>query len=241
MTKEQNPGGAKPTVLDWFGRAAASCILLGPLLGLSRAIPAEAAFRIYGIGGFGVLIAGSAFLVQAGRGRGFARGRPLVLAAGAVFIATVALAAKNAPMANDFATDLAAPPTFENALRLAPNHGRDMRHNPEDAALQREWYPDLSPTLLPMPPRKAFEVALDAARTMPRWKITWDDPGAGRIEAVATTRVFGFQDDIAIRVRPEGEHSILDVRSKSRDGKADLGANAARIRAYLEVVQSERS
>ena len=51
---------------------------------------------------------------------------------------------------------------------------------------------------------------------------------------IATTRLFGFHDDIAIRIRPDGaQGSRVDVRSKSRDGKGDIGANAARIRAFV--------
>jgi uncharacterized protein (DUF1499 family) len=69
---------------------------------------------------------------------------------------------------------------------------------------------------------------------MPSWTITQADPGAGTIEAVATTRVFGFQDDIVIRVRPDGDGaSRVDMRSKSRDGQGDIGTNAARIRAFV--------
>ncbi|TMA41924.1 MAG: DUF1499 domain-containing protein, partial [Deltaproteobacteria bacterium] len=67
------------------------------------------------------------------------------------------------------------------------------------------------------------------------------DGASGTIEAVATTRVFGFQDDIAIRVRADGSAaSRVDVRSKSRDGKGDLGANAARIRAYVMALEAAR-
>jgi uncharacterized protein (DUF1499 family) len=59
------------------------------------------------------------------------------------------------------------------------------------------------------------------------------DPAAGRIEATATTFWFGFVDDVVVRVRPAaGGGSRIDVRSVSRVGKSDVGANAKRIRAY---------
>src|SRR5207249_1400182 len=62
-------------------------------------------------------------------------------------------------------------------------------------------------------------------------------PGRGR----GATRLFGFQDDIAIRVRADGAGaSRVDVRSKSRDGKGDLGTNAARIRAYVTALEAGR-
>jgi uncharacterized protein (DUF1499 family) len=69
---------------------------------------------------------------------------------------------------------------------------------------------------------------------MPAWTVIASEPATGMIEAVATSTVFGFQDDIVIRVRPAmGGGSTVDVRSKSRDGKGDLGVNANRIRAFV--------
>jgi uncharacterized protein (DUF1499 family) len=73
---------------------------------------------------------------------------------------------------------------------------------------------------------------------MPTWEITFTDPATGAIEAVATTLVFGFQDDIVIRVRPAPHGgSRVDLRSKSRDGRGDIGANAARIRAFIRELE----
>jgi uncharacterized protein (DUF1499 family) len=69
------------------------------------------------------------------------------------------------------------------------------------------------------------------------WEVVGRDADTGRIEAVDTTRWFGFKDDIAIRVTPAGAGSRIDVRSKSRVGRGDLGTNARRIRAYLQRLQ----
>ena len=79
------------------------------------------------------------------------------------------------------------------------------------------------------PPRS--KRALAAARD---WvgTIVAAEPAAGRIEATATTPWFGFRDDVVIRVAPNGAGSRIDVRSVSRIGKSDLGANARRIRDF---------
>ncbi|MCY4344125.1 MAG: DUF1499 domain-containing protein, partial [Gammaproteobacteria bacterium] len=53
------------------------------------------------------------------------------------------------------------------------------------------------------------------------------------IEATATTFWFGFKDDVAIRVQPHAEGALVDVRSVSRVGIGDLGANADRIGEIL--------
>ena len=67
---------------------------------------------------------------------------------------------------------------------------------------------------------------------MSHWEVTHADAESGRIEATATSRVFHFVDDIVIRVRPDGAGSRVDLRSRSRVGQSDLGANAKRIHAY---------
>jgi uncharacterized protein (DUF1499 family) len=68
------------------------------------------------------------------------------------------------------------------------------------------------------------------------WTIVAKAPAEGRIEATDTTFWFGFTDDIVIRVAPDeqAERTRIDIRSKSRIGRSDVGTNAARVRAYLE-------
>jgi len=59
----------------------------------------------------------------------------------------------------------------------------------------------------------------------------------GRIEAVAVSRVFRFADDIVVRIRPSADGgSRVDIRSRSRDGKGDLGVNAQRIDNLLTIL-----
>jgi uncharacterized protein (DUF1499 family) len=104
------------------------------------------------------------------------------------------------------------------------------------AAAQRAAYPDLRPLAVDRAPADAFDSALAAAREM-GWQIIATDAALGRIEATASTPWFGFNDDVVIRVTSvEGGGSRIDIRSASRIGRGDLGANARRIRAYLAKV-----
>jgi uncharacterized protein (DUF1499 family) len=50
-----------------------------------------------------------------------------------------------------------------------------------------------------------------------------------------------FKDDVIIRVRTNGQGSLLDLRSVSRVGEGDIGANAKRIRLFIEAFQYQRS
>lgn len=99
-----------------------------------------------------------------------------------------------------------------------------------------EAYPAVRPLTTPAAPGAAFAAALAEARAQ-GWDIVSQDAAAGTLDATATTFWFGFKDDVAVRVRAEGSGSVIDVRSISRVGLSDLGANAARIEAYLEGVE----
>jgi uncharacterized protein (DUF1499 family) len=84
-----------------------------------------------------------------------------------------------------------------------------------------------------VPPDQAYSRALAAVGAL-GWEIVATVPAEGRIEATDTTAWFGFKDDVVIRIRPQGSASRVDVRSKSRVGMSDLGANAERIGRLLD-------
>lgn len=145
--------------------------------------------------------------------------------------------ARSVPPIHDITTDTADPPLFQAILPLradAPN-GSDYAGG-EVAAQQQKAYPDLQPLRLAVDPATAFARALAAAKAS-GWEIVASDPATGRIEATATTRWFGFKDDVVVRVRSQDQGSVVDVRSMSRVGRSDLGANARRIAGYLERLQ----
>lgn len=101
------------------------------------------------------------------------------------------------------------------------------------AEQQRAGYSDLAPLRLGISPDEAFKRVEAAAREIPTWEITRSDPAAHAIEGVDTTRLFRFKDDFVIEVRAQDGGSLVQMRSKSRDGKGDIGANAARIAAFF--------
>ena len=80
---------------------------------------------------------------------------------------------------------------------------------------------------------RAFERATGIAKSLD-WEIYNSDPATGIIEASYSSFWFGFVDDIVIRIRPAGSGSEIDLRSVSRVGQGDLGANASRIRAFAD-------
>ena len=77
------------------------------------------------------------------------------------------------------------------------------------------------------------------ARSM-GWDIVAVAPPEMRIEATATTLLFGFKDDVVIRVAAQGAGSRIDMRSLSRVGGSDFGVNA-RARARLPAPARRRA
>ena len=168
--------------------------------------------------------------LPAARRRGIAAPIVALLVALAVLYAPLQFQrqARAVPPINDITTDTDNPPRYMTTERRYPG--------PQFAQQQRAAYPDIAPVLLALPRREAFARALTAAQAM-GWEVVGRDPASGTIEAVDSTRWFGFKDDIAVRVSATPPGSRIDVRSKSRVGRSDLGTNARRIRAYLEQLK----
>ena len=141
--------------------------------------------------------------------------------------------AQRVPKIHDISTDTSDPPLFVDVLPLRQGARNPVDYKPETGAQQKIGYPDIVPLRLELPPAQAFERAESAARAM-GWQIVTVDPDALRIEATDTTLMFGFKDDIVIRVRPQAQGSVVDVRSLSRIGGSDIGTNARRVRAILK-------
>jgi uncharacterized protein (DUF1499 family) len=191
----------------------------------------------FGIAGTVLSLAG-AILGRPGEGR-----RGFMLAFSGIVLGAVAFGvpgnrywtAKQVPKIHDITTDTEDPPVFVSVLALrkdAPNS--TIYGGPEIAAQQHAAYPDVRPLVSDIPPAQAYERARSAARKM-CWTIVDENQAEGRIEATATTRWFGFKDDVIIRIAPAaGNGSRVDVRSVSRVGLSDVGTNARRIRAFLK-------
>ncbi|MEE2775199.1 MAG: DUF1499 domain-containing protein, partial [Acidobacteriota bacterium] len=148
---------------------------------------------------------------------------------------------RNVPPIHDITTNLDDPPQFVAALTHPDNASRDLTypHGGSDVPqLQREGYGDLEPIHLDGSAETSFAAAVAAANEL-GWEVVDEDPATGRIEATETTTIFSFVDDVVIRVRADGPGSVVDLRSTSRVGQSDLGANAARIRAFRDKITGD--
>ncbi|MBB3045980.1 hypothetical protein FHR99_000216 [Litorivivens lipolytica] len=141
--------------------------------------------------------------------------------------------AGDAPMIHNVTTAPDNPPEFIKAPSQRGADANPLKYTPELAKIQRQAYPELQTLTTELSAREAHQLALAVSRQM-GWEIYYDDPAQGHIEAVATTRWFGFKDDIVIRINAGSEPTQIDLRSVSRVGQGDMGANARRIQAFIE-------
>ncbi|RAN32913.1 DUF1499 domain-containing protein [Hyphomonas pacifica] len=98
-------------------------------------------------------------------------------------------------------------------------------------------YPKLDTYEAPVAQPDAFATIVELVKDR-GWKIVSADAAEGRIEATETSFWFGFKDDVMIRVLAmEAGGTRIDVRSTSRVGLSDLGANAKRVRNLLDDIE----
>lgn len=96
----------------------------------------------------------------------------------------------------------------------------------------------LQPRRYDLPRERVWEAARAAARAMRGWRITASDPKRGEIQAVAHVFLTPFKDDVTVSVTQEAGRTVVNVRSRSRVGRADFGVNARRVRAYLRALDA---
>ena len=142
------------------------------------------------------------------------------------------------PRIHDITTDTADPPLFVAAEKMRGDGANPLDIKPEFIAAQVEAYPDLKTLRSPLTIDDAFTRAVQTVNAL-GWEIYTEDRNTGIIEAVDTTAIMNFKDDVVIRVRGDADGAIIDTRSVSRVGLGDIGANAKRIRAFQEAFASE--
>ncbi|TCO76149.1 DUF1499 domain-containing protein [Chromatocurvus halotolerans] len=153
---------------------------------------------------------------------------------GALLLALV-LTGSDVPPIHDITTDVTDPPRFSEAVVEARGERSNALDIDSDVIEQQmAAYPDLDTLVSETSIRETFERSEQIAREL-GWEIVNADLNRGRIEAVDTTTIMGFKDDVVIRVRSNADGTMVDLRSVSRVGVSDLGANADRIRAFRDA------
>ena len=148
-------------------------------------------------------------------------------------------AAVDVPPIHDITTDTANPPEFVAIVPLRKNAPNGYEYGATEAwpaeklgATTMEAYPGLKPIESDLSVADAVDRA-EATLLAMGLEVVAVDRDAGVVEATATTFWFGFKDDMVVRVVGDGEGSRIDLRSMSRVGQSDVGANADRITDFF--------
>jgi len=172
------------------------------------------------------------------------------LAGWAVFIALVILAAPLwyfpdlllKPKINDIVTDPNAPPSFVEIAKLRPAEANKAQYPGQAFARQQvNAYPDIAPMTLERSREETYNLVRRTIDELGWTVVSEQEPSEtepGRIEATAKTLIVGFPDDIAVVVSTARSESRIDMRSASRYGQHDFGANARRIRLFFRKVKT---
>lgn len=139
------------------------------------------------------------------------------------------------PPIHDISTDFDHNLEFSAALADRSDSANSLSADEKVMAAQRQAYPDVQALILQQSPEQVFDRALTLVKER-QWQVLREDKIAGEIEAVDVSALFGFKDDVIIRVQTQknGSGSRVDMRSASRVGQSDLGANQQRIQAFLQ-------
>ena len=141
------------------------------------------------------------------------------------------------PSIHNISTDVSDPPQFVDVPELRGPNTNALEFDPELVDLQLAAYPNVKTFLSDKPVQDVFEQCLEIANEL-GWSIVSTNQFEGIIEATETTRLWGFKDDVVIRVQQQDTQTAVDLRSVSRVGQSDIGANAKRIERFLDRLSS---
>jgi len=227
------------TLVNWIGYLAITLLVTLPLAVLTvRAGAWQQGLLLYALSCLGAtILLGLSLLLMvlprfAAQRRALAS-RALFTLPGVLLLLMLLGGRGDYPPIHDISTDTIDPPQFSAALERRGRDSNSLEIDPEVVSAQLEAYPDIVTLVTPQSLELAYSRALNAAHQL-GWEVYRDDLNAGYIEAVDSTAIMGFKDDVVIRVRTNADGTILDIRSVSRVGVSDLGANAARIRRFID-------
>ena len=219
--------GVGELMLDWPAKLALIAVL-GGVFATFAAV--TAGFRKYGLTA------------------AFALVLPLATLAGVSWLKSVG---DGYPPVHDVATDWTRPLAFSPALLRArgpdafpvetdpfvpASAGAYM--NRRVAEVNAETCPGAKPATLSLAPAEAYARA-KAALQANGFSLFSDVPAEGQLEATAAGAWLGLKDDVAVRVTPDGSGSRVDVRSVSRSGPADYGANCRRVTELVRALSGQ--
>ena len=231
----------QPSLVSWLGYLALTFLVALPLAVLTvRSGAWQQGLLVYAVSclAAAILLVAALVMLLLPRYASWRRAvaaRALLTLPGTLLFLSI-LGGGDYPPIHDITTDPDDTLVFSAAEQQRGPNANSLDTDPDTLRQQRESYPDLQTLASSAAFDAVFDAALQVAAEM-GWDVYLQDRNAGIIEAVATTAIMGFRDDVIIRVRTNADGSLVDMRSVSRVGVSDMGANAARIRAFQQALR----
>lgn len=228
----------RSSVIAWATIALAMLVLLAGPLTKYGVLPWFAGLGLFALGSLVAAVGGIICLGIVIRNRGglLASGGMVAGLAAAAVLARIITASSGLPQIHDITTDPVNPPQFVSVTPALRGAGSNtLTYDPAIAPKQIAAYPAVRPRTIDKSPAQAFDAATKAVVAR-GWTVVGADNATGRIEATDTSGWWGFKDDVVIRLIPQGLGTRVDIRSVSRVGKSDLGANATRIEKLMSAI-----
>ena len=222
--------------------AIAPLLLMFAGIGLSRsgALPAMYGWGVVALGAlFGLSVSITIFFARVRKGLPHFRVFAIIAALPLTVALPIVIRDLSYPRINDVTTDFENPLAFVVALEAPANAGRDMAYPEHFGPIVRKAYPDVRPLVLDESPEHVYQRVEELAEVQSGWEIKNSDAEKLIVEGEVSTFFFRFVDDFVIRVSDQDGKARVDMRSKSRDGLVDAGANAKRIRNFLAELARE--
>jgi len=153
-----------------------------------------------------------------------------------VGIGSVIVGAADVPKIHNISTDIVDPPAFDKVTSIRTAEHNSLEYNVEELAeIQRNAYPEIKTLRVDLPREVAQAQVVDLISAL-GWQLHNNDIDRGIVEASETSTLWGFTDDIVVRLTSNETNSqtAIDLRSVSRVGQSDLGANAKRIKTFID-------
>ena len=100
-------------------------------------------------------------------------------------------------------------------------------------------YPHLRSRVYYAEPQTALAVAQQVIRSLPRWRVVFVDTENTALEGEVETAIAGLLDYVTVYIVPLGHGQIrVIIRSRSRNGRGDLGQNALHIRELQDAMDA---
>jgi len=143
--------------------------------------------------------------------------------------------AQKYPFIHDISTDLVHAPQLKAAAKARVDSDHSVEYLASEVAqLQQDAYPQLLPLKVTQSPQAVFNAA-KGLMLENGWQLMAENNQQSpfTLEASHTSLLFGFTDDLVVRIQATEDGAVVDMRSMSRVGKSDMGANAQRIQRFL--------